>query len=423
MSRIWRFLPPFTFCLIYNFCSWTIYDKSGTLTRRAFNATGDNNRISVISSLKIRGQQRSAVSTNWLLPYNYTWSPDKIFVSTSTANYTLRDYRKFYTDIGFEDGWLMREETEALVYEMAPPGVRIHCLFGTGVDTPDSFFYDAFPDKEPKTFYGDGDGTVNLQSALQCKKWVGQQEQEVLLYELPGSEHIDMLYNPLTISYVKKLAVTGIVGMPFLLAKAGAWSSIDFSQTHLSWSGLLTAFCLEHRDASHAAAVPTASVLERVELGLRCWGRHKLTAPFRANGLRCLHTLLLVTQIQRKDPQEEHPLQSSFQKLLLAEVDYMTELSEENPSVETSEAVATTEEQVIQMQKDLDRLRKWAGDNRMAFNADKCKVLPLGHRNRCQRYRMGDKWLESSTCEQELVGSRLNMSRQCDVMAEKALSR
>uniref|UniRef100_A0A6J0UL08 Lysosomal phospholipase A and acyltransferase n=1 Tax=Pogona vitticeps TaxID=103695 RepID=A0A6J0UL08_9SAUR len=168
-------------------------------------ASGDNNRIPVISSFKIRDQQRSAVSTNWLLPYNYTWSPDKIFVSTPSANYTLQDYRKFYADIGFEDGWLMRKETEALVYEMTPPGVRIHCLYGSGVETPDSFFYDVFPDKEPKIFYSDGDGTVNLQSALQCQKWVGWQKQPVLLYELPRSEHIEMLYDPLTISYVKKV--------------------------------------------------------------------------------------------------------------------------------------------------------------------------------------------------------------------------
>lgn len=159
----------------------------------------------MISSFKIRDQQRSAVSTSWLLPYNYTWSPEKIFVSTPSVNYTIRDFQKFYADIGFEDGWLMRKATEALIYSMTPPGVRTHCLYGTGVNTPDSFFYDSLPDKEPKVFYGNGDGTVNLESALQCQRWVGQQEQKVMLYELPGSEHIAMLYNNLTISYVKKV--------------------------------------------------------------------------------------------------------------------------------------------------------------------------------------------------------------------------
>ncbi|KAF7248293.1 Craniofacial development protein 2 [Varanus komodoensis] len=51
-------------------------------------------------------------------------------------------------------------------------------------------------------------------------------------------------------------------------------------------------------------------------------------------------------------------------------------------------AVATTEEQLLQIQKDLDRLWKWAGDNRRAFNVDKCKVLHLGHRNRFHKYRL-----------------------------------
>ncbi|KAF7248244.1 LINE-1 retrotransposable element ORF2 protein [Varanus komodoensis] len=86
-------------------------------------------------------------------------------------------------------------------------------------------------------------------------------------------------------------------------------------------------------------------------------------------------------------------------------------------------AVAATEEQVLQIQKDLDRLWKWAGDNRMAFNVDKCKVLHLGHRNRCHKYRLGDKWLESSTCERDLgvlVDCRLNMSQQCDAVVKRA---
>ncbi|KAF7243722.1 Histone deacetylase 4 [Varanus komodoensis] len=83
-------------------------------------------------------------------------------------------------------------------------------------------------------------------------------------------------------------------------------------------------------------------------------------------------------------------------------------------------AVVTTEEQMLKIQKDLDRLWKWAGDNRMAFSVDKCRVLPLGHRNGCHKFR--DKWLESSTYERDLrvlVDCRLSMSQQCDVEVKR----
>nr|XP_040135245.1 phospholipase A2 group XV isoform X2 [Ictidomys tridecemlineatus] len=168
-------------------------------------APRDNNRIPVIGPLKIREQQRSAVSTSWLLPYNYTWSPEKVFVHTPTTNYTLRDYQRFFQDIGFEDGWLMRQDTEGLVETMVPPGVQLHCLYGTGVPTPDSFYYENFPDRDPKICFGDGDGTVNLESVLQCQAWHNLQEHQVSLQELPGSEHIEMLANATTLAYLKRV--------------------------------------------------------------------------------------------------------------------------------------------------------------------------------------------------------------------------
>lgn len=168
-------------------------------------ASGDNNRIPVIGPLKIREQQRSAVSTSWLLPYNHTWSREKVFVYTPTANYTLQDYHRFFQDIGFEDGWFMRQDTEELVEALVPPGVELHCLYGTGVPTPNSFYYENFPDRDPKICFGDGDGTVNLESVLQCQAWQSRQEHKVSLQELPGSEHIEMLANATTLAYLKRV--------------------------------------------------------------------------------------------------------------------------------------------------------------------------------------------------------------------------
>lgn len=125
-------------------------------------------------------------------------------MQTPTTNYTVLDYKRLYTDMGFEDGYLLRQDTETLVADLTPPGVAVHCLYGSGVPTSEAFQYsDKFPDVEPTVVLGDGDGTVNLRSAVQCGRWVGKQKQPVVLKELPGNEHVNMLLNITTVAYIK----------------------------------------------------------------------------------------------------------------------------------------------------------------------------------------------------------------------------
>jgi len=77
------------------------------------------------------------------------------------------------------------------------------------------------------------------------------------------------------------------------------------------------------------------------------------------------------------------------------------------------------------LQRNLDRLDRWANANCMSFKKAKCQVLHLDQNNPMQHYRLREEWLESCLAENKLrvlAGSHLNMSHQCAQVAKKSNS-
>ncbi|PKU32538.1 rna-directed dna polymerase from mobile element jockey-like [Limosa lapponica baueri] len=61
------------------------------------------------------------------------------------------------------------------------------------------------------------------------------------------------------------------------------------------------------------------------------------------------------------------------------------------------------------IQRNLDRLKRWAYENLRKFNEVKCNVLHMGPGNPKHKYRLGREWIGSSPEEKDLGLMRSSM--------------
>lgn len=165
--------------------------------------------IPIINALKARAMQRSMPSASFLMPSNQFWNNSEVLIQTTIRNYTVSDYKQFFVELNFTDGYLMREDTGNLVNPLKPPNVEVHCLYGYGLDTAKSYIYKKgqWPDKQPEPIMGDGDHTVNIRSLKGCLPWEHLQKQPFYYKTFHSIGHIEILKSSVVIEYLREILI------------------------------------------------------------------------------------------------------------------------------------------------------------------------------------------------------------------------
>lgn len=167
-------------------------------------ASGDNFGVIVIPSLSLRKDVRTFPSLAYLLPNREIWPRDKVLIKNQNKEYTVEDYKQFFTDINYPIGYEMYLDVKSLANPLRAPGVEVHCLHGNKVSTMEKLEYQAgeFPDGKPRVAYGDGDGTVNLVSLQACTKWSKRQLQPMYYRNFTSVDHMNILVDSKVLDYI-----------------------------------------------------------------------------------------------------------------------------------------------------------------------------------------------------------------------------
>ena len=97
----------------------------GSVRALSIFAVGDNLGNWMLSEKKLMWEQRTSSSLAWLMPQKGFWEPDDVLVQTSSTNYTVEDYQRFFSDLDEPLAWNMREDTMRLLPGLPAPGVEV----------------------------------------------------------------------------------------------------------------------------------------------------------------------------------------------------------------------------------------------------------------------------------------------------------
>ena len=164
---------------------------------------------------------RSFESSLWMLPPAQLY--DDILVELQTPgngdsssptirSYTAHDYAELFSDAGsdlFDFMWQLVQHLTAFdeeTQQLADPGVAVHPIYSTGIETVTKYIYHGTFDSEP-TAVADwaGDGTIQLKGLQAGNHW----NQTKVQLELVNTTHVGVCSHPDALDYIRQ-----IIGAP-----------------------------------------------------------------------------------------------------------------------------------------------------------------------------------------------------------------
>nr|XP_018909704.1 PREDICTED: group XV phospholipase A2-like [Bemisia tabaci] len=119
--------------------------------------------------------------------------------------YTAADYKQLFTDIKYQDGFLMREDVRSLMPVAGDKlGVDIVCIWSKSVKTKFKMVVKGDIANPTSVSYEtvDGDGTVTLDSLRYCETF-----PNVTTQEYTGLDHLKIVYSKDFINYLQSVLV------------------------------------------------------------------------------------------------------------------------------------------------------------------------------------------------------------------------
>lgn len=128
-------------------------------------------------------------------------------VETPTTNLTSRNISRALAEVLFPD-MLNILPFISEVYKPEHPGVDIFCAYSSGIPTIKKLKYKGhFTNSSYDSEYGDGDGTVHIESLKLCDNWIPEKDKTGKILNIHSMEHVSIMSSkPLLEAYNKYIS-------------------------------------------------------------------------------------------------------------------------------------------------------------------------------------------------------------------------